>query len=135
MRLTRRLLDLRRPQMQNNLMPRYRVAMLSRKYLDARGFVEIETPVLYESTPDALSVDRLELKNLAIAALDRVHRPLRLPARGECLAGVTGACHCRVRCVEGAVDVVSERTTSWRSPKSDKRIAHREIGCARSAPP
>jgi aspartyl-tRNA synthetase len=51
-RLTHRVLDLRRPQMQNNLMLRYRVAMEVRKFLDARGFVDIETPMLTKSTPE-----------------------------------------------------------------------------------
>ncbi|MEO8537530.1 MAG: aspartate--tRNA ligase [Betaproteobacteria bacterium] len=51
-RLTHRVLDLRRPQMQNNLMLRYRTAMAARKALDALGFIDIETPVLYKSTPE-----------------------------------------------------------------------------------
>ena len=51
-RLTHRVLDLRRPQMQRNMMLRYRTAMSARKYLDALGFVDIETPVLYKSTPE-----------------------------------------------------------------------------------
>ncbi|NYT37330.1 aspartate--tRNA ligase [Allopusillimonas soli] len=51
-RLTHRVLDLRRPQMQNNLMLRYRVAMEVRKYLDELGFVDIETPMLTKSTPE-----------------------------------------------------------------------------------
>ncbi|TEA76901.1 aspartate--tRNA ligase [Allopusillimonas ginsengisoli] len=51
-RLTHRVLDLRRPQMQNNLMLRYRVSMEVRKYLDALGFVDIETPMLTKSTPE-----------------------------------------------------------------------------------
>ena len=51
-RLTHRVLDLRRPQMQNNLMLRYRVAMEVRKYLDALGFIDIETPMLTKSTPE-----------------------------------------------------------------------------------
>ncbi len=51
-RLTHRVLDLRRPQMQKNLMLRYRVAMEVRKYLDAQGFVDIETPMLTKSTPE-----------------------------------------------------------------------------------
>ena len=51
-RLTHRVLDLRRPQMQYNLMLRYRTAMAVRKHLDALGFVDIETPVLYKSTPE-----------------------------------------------------------------------------------
>ena len=51
-RLTHRVLDLRRPQMQKNLMLRYRVAMEVRKYLDEQGFVDIETPMLTKSTPE-----------------------------------------------------------------------------------
>ncbi|MGA8391579.1 MAG: aspartate--tRNA ligase [Burkholderiaceae bacterium] len=51
-RLTHRVLDLRRPYMQNNLMLRYRVAMEVRKFLDAKGFVDIETPMLTKSTPE-----------------------------------------------------------------------------------
>jgi aspartyl-tRNA synthetase len=51
-RLTHRVLDLRRPAMQKNLMLRYRVAMEVRKYLDDQGFVDIETPMLTKSTPE-----------------------------------------------------------------------------------
>ena len=51
-RLTHRVLDLRRPQMQQNLMLRYRVTMAVRKYLDAHGFIDIETPMLTKSTPE-----------------------------------------------------------------------------------
>ncbi len=51
-RLTHRVLDLRRPYMQRNLMLRYRVAMEVRKFLDANGFVDIETPMLTKSTPE-----------------------------------------------------------------------------------
>ena len=51
-RLTHRVLDLRRPYMQNNVMLRYRVAMEVRKFLDANGFVDIETPMLTKSTPE-----------------------------------------------------------------------------------
>ena len=51
-RLANRVLDLRRPQMQSNLTLRYRAAMSARKHLDALGFVDIETPVLYKSTPE-----------------------------------------------------------------------------------
>jgi len=51
-RLTHRVLDLRRPQMQNNLRLRYKVAMEARKFLDANGFIDIETPVLTKSTPE-----------------------------------------------------------------------------------
>ena len=51
-RLTHRVLDLRRPYMQKNLMLRYRVAMEVRKFLDELGFVDIETPMLTKSTPE-----------------------------------------------------------------------------------
>jgi aspartyl-tRNA synthetase len=51
-RLEHRVLDLRRPQMQHNLRLRYRVAMAVRRYLDARGFIDVETPMLTKSTPE-----------------------------------------------------------------------------------
>ena len=51
-RLTHRVLDLRRPEMQHNLMLRHRAASAARRYLDAAGFVDIETPALYKSTPE-----------------------------------------------------------------------------------
>jgi aspartyl-tRNA synthetase len=51
-RLTHRVLDLRRPYMQKNLMLRYRVAMEVRKFLDTHGFIDIETPMLTKSTPE-----------------------------------------------------------------------------------
>lgn len=51
-RLLHRVLDLRRPYMQNNLMLRYRVSMEVRKFLDANGFIDIETPMLTKSTPE-----------------------------------------------------------------------------------
>ncbi|MBX9836323.1 MAG: aspartate--tRNA ligase, partial [Burkholderiaceae bacterium] len=51
-RLTHRVLDLRRPYMQNNLRLRYKVAMEVRKFLDTSGFIDIETPMLTKSTPE-----------------------------------------------------------------------------------
>ncbi len=51
-RLTHRVLDLRRPQMQRNMMLRYRMSMEVRKFLDANGFIDIETPMLTKSTPE-----------------------------------------------------------------------------------
>jgi len=51
-RLTHRVLDLRRPQMQRNLMLRYRMSMEVRRFLDAHGFIDIETPMLTKSTPE-----------------------------------------------------------------------------------
>ncbi|AFK61404.1 aspartyl-tRNA ligase [Advenella kashmirensis WT001] len=51
-RLTHRVLDLRRPQMQRNLMLRYRVSIEVRKFLDGLGFIDIETPMLTKSTPE-----------------------------------------------------------------------------------
>ena len=51
-RLTHRVLDLRRLPMQKNLILRYKVAMAVRKFLDAHGFIDIETPMLTKSTPE-----------------------------------------------------------------------------------
>ncbi|HYE40685.1 MAG TPA: aspartate--tRNA ligase [Ramlibacter sp.] len=51
-RLMHRVLDLRRPYMQNNLMLRYRVTMEVRKFMDANGFIDIETPMLTKSTQE-----------------------------------------------------------------------------------
>ena len=51
-RLTHRVLDLRRGQMQRNLMLRYRVSIEVRKFLDDLGFIDIETPMLTKSTPE-----------------------------------------------------------------------------------
>jgi len=51
-RLTHRVLDLRRPYMQKNLMLRYKVAMAVRRFLDDNGFIDIETPMLTKSTPE-----------------------------------------------------------------------------------
>ncbi|HWI97510.1 MAG TPA: aspartate--tRNA ligase [Burkholderiales bacterium] len=51
-RLAHRVLDLRREPMQKNLKLRYRTAMAVRSYLDAHGFIDIETPMLTRSTPE-----------------------------------------------------------------------------------
>ena len=51
-RLTHRVIDLRRPQMQKNMMLRYKTARAFRRFLDDHGFIDIETPMLTKSTPE-----------------------------------------------------------------------------------
>jgi len=51
-RLTHRVIDLRRPQMQKNMQLRYKTARAFRRYLDDKGFIDVETPMLTKSTPE-----------------------------------------------------------------------------------
>jgi aspartyl-tRNA synthetase len=52
LRLRHRVLDLRRPELQRNLILRHKVMQATRRYFDQHGFVEIETPILTKPTPE-----------------------------------------------------------------------------------
>ena len=52
LRMKHRYLDLRRPKMQGNMLLRHRAVKFIRDWLDERDFVEIETPILFKTTPE-----------------------------------------------------------------------------------
>ena len=93
-RLTHRVLDLRRPQMQNNLRLRHKVTMEVRRYLDDLGFIDIETPMLTKSTPEgARGLAYIKVNDIA-AGRDGLQSPIVKNLHDAALAQVlalTGA--------------------------------------------
>ncbi len=75
-RLKYRYLDLRRPDLQRNLMMKSKVMMLTRKFFTEEGFLEVETPMLGKSTPEGAR-DYLVPKPCASGFFSTVFHSLR----------------------------------------------------------
>ena len=85
LRMKYRYLDLRRPPLQRNMILRHKMAQEIRRFLDAEGFLEIETPYLVNSTPEAsrdfVVPSRMNPNQFYALFPDRALLPRRRPAR------------------------------------------------------
>ena len=104
-RLTHRVLDLRRPPMQKALCLRYRAAMAARQYLDSHGFIDIETPVLVVHSENDLrcNVEQGEHLFTLLRLLGKEVEMLRFPAEGHELSRSGSPVH-RVQRFEAILD-------------------------------